>query len=102
MKMRAIHRFAIAAALAVVATSALAQNSGGMQGMNMQGMSGMNMQNMIGMHNMAATVTTLDPKTGIVEVSAGGMNLRLHFPPASLANVKVGDSITVQLAFTKP
>jgi hypothetical protein len=60
------------------------------------------MDNMMGMHDMAATVNAVDAKTGLVDVTAGGLALKLHFPPASLVNVKMGDSITVHLAFTKP
>jgi hypothetical protein len=69
---------------------------------SMQGMPGMKMDNMMGMHDMAATVTAVDSKTGLVDVKAGGMALKVHFPPAALANVKAGDSITLHLAFTKP
>ena len=91
----------LASLLSLAVAPAFAQNSSmqGMPGMNMPGMS---RQNMMGMHTMPATVSAIDAKTGIVDVNAGGMNLKLHFPPASLANVKAGDSITVHLAFTKP
>lgn len=65
-------------------------------------MPGMKMDNMMGMHDMTATVTSVDSKTGVVDVTASGMALKVHFPPASLANVKAGDSITIHLAFTKP
>lgn len=91
----------LASLLSLAAAPAFAQNSS-MQNMPGMSMPGMNMQNMMGMHTMPATVSAVDAKTGIVDVSAGGMNLKLHFPPASLANVKAGDSITVHLAFTKP
>ncbi|MBS0470968.1 MAG: hypothetical protein JSR60_07845 [Proteobacteria bacterium] len=65
-------------------------------------MPGMKMDNMMGMHDMTATVTSVDSKTGVVDVTASGMALKVHFPPVSLANVKAGDSITIHLAFTKP
>jgi hypothetical protein len=71
----------------------------GMPGMNMPGMG---MQNMKGMHMMPATVTVIDATTGLTDVDAGGMKLRLHFPPTSLADVKAGDKITLHLSFTKP
>jgi len=76
---------------------------GGMHG-NMPGKGGMMHmhQNMQGMHMMPATVTSVDAKTGIVEVSAAGMDLKLHFPPASVANLKTGDKITVHMGFSKP
>jgi hypothetical protein len=70
-----------------------------MPGMNM---SGTNMQNMNGMHMMAATVTAVDAGTGLTDVDADGMKLRVHFPPASLAGIKAGDKITLHLSFTKP
>jgi Cu/Ag efflux protein CusF len=50
---------------------------------------------------MAVTVTAIDHKTGIVNVSAGDMKLTVHFPPTSLAEVKEGDKITLHLSFTK-
>lgn len=94
----------IIAAFASTAVPALAQNEQhGMSGMSsMPGMNMSNMGPMMGSHMMKASVTTVDGKTGIVDVTAGGMALKLHFPPASLANVKVGDTITVHLAFSKP
>ena len=93
-----------ASAILLAASAAWAQNSGSMQGMDMNGMNmpGMKMDNMMGMHAMAATVTAVDSRTGLVDVTTGGMALKVHFPPASLANVKAGDAITLHLAFTKP
>lgn len=73
---------------------------GGMHG-DMSGMKGMH-HAMQGMHAMPATVTSVDAKTGIVEVDAAGMNLKLHFPPASVANLKAGDKITLHMGFSKP
>lgn len=40
------------------------------------------------MHTMPATVDAVDHAIGIVDVTAGGMKLKVHFPPASLAAVK--------------
>ena len=98
MKMNLLKKLTIASVLALAVSPAVAHesNMGGM------GMSGMNMSAMMGMHDMAATVTALDPTTGMVEVNAGGMALKVHFPPTSLSTVKVGDKITLHLAFTKP
>ena len=67
---------------------------------NMPGMAGMG--SMMGTHMMPATVTAVDSKTGLIDVSAGSMALKLHFPPATLAAVKPGDKITLHLAFSKP
>ena len=85
---------------ALAASPAWAQNQGSMADMNMPGMSGMG--NMMGMHMMPATVTAIDTKTGLVDVAAGSMALKLHFPPASLASLKAGDKITLHLGFSKP
>jgi predicted metal-binding membrane protein len=99
--MKAIGYFAVLCGLAMTAGPAFSQNQnmGSMPGMNM---SDMNMQNMNGMHMMSATVTAIDNATGLTDVDAGGMKLRVHFPPASLAAIKVGDKITLHLAFSKP
>jgi hypothetical protein len=56
---------------------------------------------MMGMHVMTVTVTALDAKTGLIDASSGNMALKLHFPPASLASVKVGDKLSVHLGFNK-
>jgi len=77
---------------------------GGMQQMDkMDHMKGMHhMDNMMGMHKMPATVTAADASTGIVDVDAGGMALKLHFPPAAMKALKAGDKITVHMGFSKP
>ena len=93
----------LCATMALAASPALGQNQGAMGGMNMPGMSGMSgMGNMMGMHMMPATVNAIDTKTGLVDVTAGTMALKLHFPPASLASLKEGDKITLHLGFSKP
>ena len=53
------------------------------------------------MHKMPATVKSVDASTGIVGVEAGGMALTVHFPPKSMANLKVGDKITLHMGFSK-
>lgn len=68
---------------------------------DMQGMMGMH-KNVMGMHAMPATVDSVDQQTGLVEATAGGMTLKLHFPPSSLANLKAGDKITLHMGFSKP
>src|SRR5205823_4228606 len=92
--MKAFGTFALASALTLASISGLAAQ--GMQGMNS---SRMNMQNMMGVHDMAATVSAVDSDTGLVDVDAAGMKLRVHFPPAALSNVKPGDKITLHLGF---
>ena len=98
--MKSLAIVALGAMLALGTGPALAQNQGAMGGMNMPGMS--DMGNMMGMHMMPATVTAIDTKTGLVDVTAGNMALKLHFPPASLASLKNGDKITLHLGFSKP
>ncbi|MGN6738715.1 hypothetical protein [Dyella sp.] len=94
--------------LSLAAGSALAQDSmppaaasagGSMQSMRMHRMAGMNVK---GMHRMPATVTAADPATGIVDVTAGGMALKVHFPPAAMKDLKAGDKITLHLGFSQP
>jgi hypothetical protein len=89
----------VVAAVLIIATPAIAQDQ------SMANMPGMNMSNMgamMGMHMMSATVTTIDSKNGLIDVTAGSMALKLHFPPASLAALRPGDKITLHLAFSKP
>jgi hypothetical protein len=59
------------------------------------------MVNMHGMHTIPATVTHADPKTGIVDVMADGMALKVHFPPDSMANLKSGDNIGLYMAYSQ-
>lgn len=60
------------------------------------------MKNMQGMHAMPATVTATDPKTGTVDVTAGGMALKVHFPPAAMSSLQTGDKITLHMGYSKP
>jgi hypothetical protein len=55
----------------------------------------------MGSHSMSGTVTNVDSQTGMIDVDAGGHALKLHFPPASLADVKNGDKITLHMSFSK-
>ena len=59
------------------------------------------MANMPNMHKMPATVTAVDSKTGVVDVNAEGMALKVHFPASTVANLKAGDKITLHLGFSK-
>lgn len=75
---------------------------GGMMGGMMPGMRGMqNMGPMLGQHMLPVTITAIDGKTGLVDATTGNFSLKLHFPPPALADVKVGDKISVHLAFHK-
>lgn len=53
---------------------------------------------MKGQHTMSGTVRNLDRQTGMVSLNTDAGELRLHFPPQALQNVKEGDTITVSLA----
>jgi len=53
---------------------------------------------MTGKHTMDGEVTKVDSKRGWVDVKTPEGSMKLHFPPAALANVKKGDSVTVELA----
>jgi hypothetical protein len=95
----------------VAATAVSAQDTGGMapapatssMGHMDSGTHGKTHHKMNGsMHKMPATVTSVDTGTGIVEVTAGGMPLKVHFPAASVANLKTGDKITLHMGFSKP
>jgi Cu/Ag efflux protein CusF len=48
-------------------------------------------------HTMDGTVTKVDAKRGWVDVKTSEGSMKLHFPSASLYNVKAGDSVTVEL-----
>lgn len=85
---------------ALFALPAFAQMQSGT--MSSMGKSAHNMAANPSMHTMPASVTSVDAKTGIVEVNSAGMALKLHFPPASVADLKSGDKITLHLGFTKP
>lgn len=70
---------------------------------DMQGMHKDMRKNRMGsMHMMPATVTSADTTTGIVDVMSGGMALKVHFPPKSMASLKAGDKITLHMGFSKP
>jgi hypothetical protein len=99
MKLRS---FLFAAVLVLVPGAAGAQMiMGGMfhEVATRPGMTGMG--HMMGTHVMPVTVTAVDVKNGLVEGTAGGATLKLHFPPESLGGVKAGDQLQVMLAFSK-
>jgi hypothetical protein len=55
----------------------------------------------LGQNTMTAIVTGIDSTSGTVDASADGSPLKLHFPQAALSNIKVGDRISIHLAFSK-
>ena len=54
----------------------------------------------MGSHQMVGTVEDIDTQKGIVDLKTGEGDLKLHFPPKSVANIKKGDQIQVQLSFS--
>lgn len=107
MRLTGISSIVLSLAL-IGGASALAQDNppphkGMGMGMGMQGncMHGAQGDCMHGMHQMSATVDAVDHASGLVDVTAGGMKLKLHYPPASLEGVNAGDTITLHLGFTK-
>lgn len=63
------------------------------------GMTGMG--HMMGTHVIPVTVTGVNSESGLVACNYGNIALKLHFPPAVLEKVKVGDELRVMLAFSK-
>jgi hypothetical protein len=51
----------------------------------------------MGQHTMDGEVTKVDSKKGWIDVKTSEGSMKLHFPPAALANVKKGDSVSVDL-----
>lgn len=54
---------------------------------------------MMGEHDMSGTVRKVNHKTGTFDLKTHEGTLRLHFPPATLKDVKNGDTLTVHLGF---
>ena len=52
-------------------------------------------------HTMDGQVTKVDAKKGWVDIKTPEGRMKIHFPPATLADVKVGDSVTVELGMKK-
>src|SRR5262245_38984774 len=48
-------------------------------------------------HTMDGQVTKVDAKKGWIDVKTSEGSMKLHFPPEALANVKKGDSVSVEL-----
>ena len=51
-----------------------------------------------GRHTMTGEVTSVSPEKGRLLVKTPAGRMLLHFPSATLQNVKKGDSVTVDLA----
>lgn len=53
---------------------------------------------MTGRHTMEGKVTSVNTKTGWMNVKTPEGTIIVHFPPAAVADVKKGDTIAVDLA----
>jgi hypothetical protein len=56
---------------------------------------------MMGSHSMTGTVDKIDHAKGVLMLKHGAADMTLHFPPAAIKDLKNGDTITVNLGFTK-
>lgn len=56
---------------------------------------------MMGWHKMTGTVGNIDYAKGVLTLKSGAPEMTLHFPPASIKDLKNGDTITVNLGFSK-
>lgn len=55
----------------------------------------------MGKHKMTGTVDRIDHAKGTLMLKTGPADMALHFPPPSIRDLKNGDTITVEMAFTK-
>lgn len=49
-------------------------------------------------HVVNGEVTKVDAKKGWIDVKTPQGRMKLHFPPTALQNVKVGDSVSIEVA----
>lgn len=56
---------------------------------------------MMGSHKMTGTVDGIDYAKGMLTLKTGLPDMRLHFPPAAIKDLKNGDKITVELGFSR-
>ena len=51
-------------------------------------------------HTMNGEVTKVDTKRGWIDVKTQEGSMKLHFPPSAVANLKKGDSVTVDIGMS--
>lgn len=56
---------------------------------------------MMGQHKMSGTVDRIDHARGMLTLKSGVSDMALHFPPAAIKDLKNGDTITVDLGFSR-
>ena len=93
----------LAAALAIpVQADDYDSSERGMRGackMDMHGMRGD--CPMLGTHSMTGTVDKIDHVKGVFTLKHGAADMKLHFPPAAIKDLKNGDTIAVNLGYTR-
>jgi len=52
-------------------------------------------------HAVEGEVTKVDADKGWMDVKTSDGRMKVHFPPAALENVKVGDRVTLELGLTR-
>lgn len=71
----------------------------GVAGLAMAGDNPAHPAGMMGEHTMPGTVTKVDHKTGLVDVTSLGMHLVVHFPPPTIKSLKPGEKIDLELGY---
>ena len=102
--------FAATLAVPVQAEDYVQPGMGMMKGDGKMGMKGGCMMDMRGMrgdcpmmgtHSMTGTVDKIDHAKGTLMLKNSASDMMLHFPPGAIKDIKDGDTITVNLGFTK-
>lgn len=55
----------------------------------------------MGKHSMDGTIESIDHKTGWLKLKTGMGELTLHYPPATIKELKKGDKIAAHLSYTR-
>lgn len=58
-------------------------------------------QERMGEHPMEGEILAIDHDTGVILVGTAPVPMAVHFPADAVADLSVGDTITVHLAFEK-
>lgn len=56
---------------------------------------------MQGTHSMTGTVDKIDHAKGVFTLKHGAADMKLHFPPSAIKDLRNGDTITVNLGYTR-
>lgn len=92
--------WAALAASTALALGAAAANAGDMSGMKSMHEESAKPGAILGNHAMPGTVTKVDHKSGMVDVTSMGMHMAVHFPPPTIEHLKAGDKILLHLGYS--